>query len=362
MSDVYFFDYSRGGSVLQGLKSLFHEANLTGVIPVDGSVAVKLHMGELGNITYLRPILVRRVVDLLRRAGGKPFVTDTTALYPGGRDTPQKYLATAATNGFVEQSVNAPIIIADGGDDLGVPVAVDGVEGCELTEVRVASRIYHADSLIVLTHFKGHMQTGFGGALKNMGMGCVVKETKKAQHRVNTPLLDESLCDGCGICIESCPRGALWLEDDKPRRDLDKCGGCSTCVFECPSHAFYFGEGMKEQLQVNIAHASWAVLQKFSGRSGFINFVQDVTPHCDCASPSGMPLVQDVGVLASLDPVAIDKASLDMVDKAALIGSSLIADQPDRLGKLHGTDSLVQLKTAQKLGLGSLEYRLIPVG
>ena len=226
MSDVYFLDYSRGGSVLQGLKSLFHEANLTGVIPVDGSVAVKLHMGELGNITYLRPILVRRVVDLLRRAGGKPFVTDTTALYPGGRDTPQKYLATAATNGFLEQSVNAPIIIADGGDDLGVPVAVDGVEGCELTEVRVASRIYHADSLIVLTHFKGHMQTGFGGALKNMGMGCVVKETKKAQHRVNTPLLDESLCDGCGICIGSCPRGALWLEDDKPRRDLRMSQPC----------------------------------------------------------------------------------------------------------------------------------------
>ena len=362
MSDVYFFDYSRGVSVLQGLKSLFHEANLAEVIPVDGSVAVKLHMGELGNITYLRPILVRRVVDLIRRAGGKPFVTDTTALYPGGRNTPEKYLATAATNGFVKQSVNAPITIADEGDAQGVPIAVDGVEGCELTEVRVASRIYHADSLMVITHFKGHDQTGFGGALKNMGMGCVVKETKKAQHRVNIPLLDESLCDGCGICVEGCPTEALWLEDNKPRRDLDKCGGCSTCLFNCPCHAFYFGERMQEQLQVNIANAAWAVLQKFRGRAGFINFVQDVTPHCDCAAPSGMPLVQDVGVLASLDPVAIEKASLDLVDKAALMGSTVMAAQHDRLGKLHGTDSLIQLKTARKLGLGSLEYRLIPVG
>ena len=361
MADVYFFDYTRGVSVLQGLKSLFDQANLADVIPVGGSVAVKVHMGELGNITYLRPVLVRRVVDIIRRAGGKPFVTDTTALYPGGRNTPEKYLATAATNGFVEQSVNAPIVIADEGDDQGVPIAISGVAGCDLTEVRVASHIYHADSLVVLTHFKGHDQTGFGGALKNVGMGCVVKETKRAQHRVNIPLLDESLCDGCGICVQSCPTGALWLEDSKPRRDLDKCSGCSTCLFECPCHAFYFGEGMKEQLQVNVAHAAWAVLQKFGRRAGFINFVQDVTPHCDCASPAGMPLVQNVGVLASLDPVAIDKASRDLVDKAPLTGSIPMAAQSDRLGHLHGTDSLVQLKTAQELGLGSLEYRLIPV-
>lgn len=362
MTAVYYFDYSGGVSVLQGLRSLFNQANLAGVIPADGSVAVKLHMGELGNITYLRPVLVRRVVDLIKRAGGKPFVTDTTALYPGGRNTPEKYLATAATNGFMEQSVNAPIVIADDKDDRGVPVAVHALAGCELTEVRVASGIYHADSLVVLTHFKGHDQTGFGGALKNMGMGCVVKETKRAEHQVNISSLDESLCDGCGICVKGCPMGALSLVDDRPRRDRDKCSGCSTCVFGCPSHAFYFEEGMKERLQVNVAHASWAVLQKFGGRAGFINFVQDVTPHCDCASPAGMPLVQNVGVLASLDPVAIDKASLDLVDKAPLIGSAPLAHQTDRLGQLHGTDSLVQLKTAQELGLGSLEYELIPVG
>lgn len=361
MSVVHFFDYSGGTSVLQGLKSLFNDAGLAGLIPANGSVAVKLHMGELGNITYLRPLLVRRVVDLVRRAGGNPFVTDATALYPGGRNTSDKYLATAAANGFVEQSVNAPIIIADEGDDQGVPVAVNGVAGCDLKEVRVASGIYHADSLLVLTHFKGHMQTGFGGALKNMGMGCVVKETKRAQHRVNIPLLDESLCDGCAICVDNCPAGALSLVDNKPVRDLNKCGGCSTCVFECPSHAMYFAEGMKEKLQVNIANAAWAVLQKFGGKAGFINFVQDVTPHCDCASPAGMPLVQNVGVLASLDPVAIDKASLDLVDKAPVIGSTPFGGQTDRLGQLHGTDSLVQLRTAQELGLGTLEYRLIRV-
>lgn len=361
MSEVYFLDYAKGGNVLQGMKELFTRSAIARVIPEQGSVAVKLHMGELGNVTYIRPIFARRVADLIKMERGRPFITDTTALYPGGRNTPEKYLATAASNGFVEETIGAPIVIADEGNK-GVAVSIESpVEGCQLKEVRVASKIYHADGLVVLSHFKGHMQTGFGGAIKNLGMGCVTSDSKGALHAANTPVLDESKCDGCGICVEVCERGALSLVDGKARRNLKLCLGCSACLLACPSGALYWLPGSNESLQVYISHAAWAVLKNFRGRSGFINLVQDVTPHCDCAAPSGRPIVQDVGILASLDPVAIDKASLDLVDRSPLMQSPPPATPPDLLGKLHGTDSLVQLRTAERLGLGSLDYRLITI-
>lgn len=359
MSEVYFFDYAKGENVLRGLDVLFQKSRLAEAIPRGGSVAIKLHMGELGNITYIRPIFATRVADLVKRAGGKPFVTDTTTLYQAERGTPEKYLATAAANGFVEQSIGAPIVIADEGNG-GISVPLESrVEGCHLEAAKVAPRIYHADSLVVLSHFKGHDLTGFGGAIKNLGMGCVTKETKRAQHAVNAPVLDESLCDGCGNCVDVCRAQALTLVEGKPVRNEEACINCSDCLFNCPTGALRWPEGAKERLQVYLAHVASAVLKNFRGRVGFINFVQDVTPHCDCASPSGRPIVQDVGILASSDPVAIDKASLDLVDRAPVILSSLSASPPDLLGKMHHTDSLVQLRTGQKLGLGNLEYRLI---
>ncbi len=362
MAEVYFLDYSKEQNVLQALKDLFTKSSLAETILGQGSVAVKLHMGELGNITYLRPIFVRRVVDLINRAGGKPFVTDATTLYAGGRNTPERYLATAASNGFVEATIGAPVVIADADGDEGVAVAIENpVAGCQLKDIRVATRIYHADSLMVLSHVKGHDQTGFGGAIKNLGMGCVTKKSKRAQHAVNAPVLDESRCDGCGNCVDVCQQHALSMVDEKPVRDVELCTNCSECISNCPKEALCWPEGSKEKLQVCLAHAAWAVLKNFSGRVGFINFVQDVTPHCDCASPAGLPIIQDVGILASLDPIAIDKASLDLIDRAPIVVSPAPASPPDLLGRMHGTDSLVQLRAGERLGLGSLEYRLITI-
>jgi uncharacterized Fe-S center protein len=362
MARVYFLDYSKNRNILQAMKDLFTKSSLDRTIPGQGSVAVKMHMGELGNITYLRPIFVRRVVDLIKKAGGEPFVTDTTTLYAGGRNTPERYLATAASNGFVEASIGAPVLIADDDGDEGVAVAVESpVASCELRDIRVATRIYHADSLMVLSHVKGHMQTGFGGTIKNLAMGCVTKKSKMAQHAANAPALNESRCDGFGSCVDACPTNALSIVEGKPVRDMQLCTNCSECIFSCPNGALSWPEGAKEQLQANIAHAAWAVLKKFDRRVGFINFIQDVTPQCDCASPAGLPIVQDVGILASLDPVAIDKASLDLIDQAPLIVSPAPARPPDLLGRMHHTDSLVQLRTAERLGLGSLEYRLVTI-
>ncbi len=356
-SKVLFFNYSRGGNALCGIEALF--AGLGFDKLAGDSVAVKLHMGELGNIAYIRPIFVSKVVSLVKKAGGSPFATDTTVIYPGGRETAEDYLATAASNGFVEDSIGAPIVIADANGDAGVSVAIQNpIQDCQLREVKVASGIYLASSLLVLSHVKGHSLSGFGGAIKNLGMGCVTKESKRAEHRVNSPSWDEFRCEGCGSCVEVCPVQAITMSEGKPSRDLTLCTFCSTCRFECPSDAWVWPDGAKENFQVELAHAAAAVFSRFSGKIGFINFVQDVTPDCDCAAPSGRPLVADVGILASYDPVAIDKASLDLIDKAPLIPGTTSARPPDLLGRMHRTSSLIQLKVAEKLGMGNLEYEL----
>jgi uncharacterized Fe-S center protein len=359
MSEVKFLDYSKGPDVLPGIERLCTESGILKVISKGDSVAVKLHMGELGNITYIRPAFVRKVVDLVKKRGAKPFVTDTISLYPGGRDTESKYLSTAAYNGFVKESVGAPIVIADGNGDEGQTVAVEkAVEGCDLREVEVASRIHEADFLLVLSHVKGHMITGFGGAVKNLGMGCVTKRSKREQHRVCPALLDDSKCDGCEGCLEACPVDALAMRSGKPHRNSDKCIYCSTCLFACSRKALSWERKNKERFQVYLAHAAAAVMGGFEGKIGFINFVQDVTPHCDCAAPAGRALFPDIGILASTDPVAVDKASLDLIDKAQMIGAQKPISGPDKLGKWHQVDSLVQLQTAQELGMGSLDYTL----
>lgn len=361
MSEVLFLDYSKEGNVLRGIERLLDGSGTLKMISRGDSVAVKLHMGELGNITYLRPVFVRKVVDVVKRCGARPFVTDTVSLYPGNRDSKSKYLSTAACNGFVRESIGAPIIIADGDGDEGKSVTVTGaVEGCGLKDVEMAAGIYEADFLLVLSHVKGHMITGFGGAVKNLGMGCVTKRSKKEQHRVCPAVLDSSKCDLCGRCVDVCPTDALSIDKGQgmPERDWDKCIFCSTCLFACTRKAFSWERSNKERLQVYLAHAAAAVARSFKGRMTFLNFVQDVTPCCDCAAPAGGALFPDIGILASADPVAVDKASLDLIDKAPMVGQCSPLSATDKLGKWHQVDSLVQLRVAQKLSLGSLDYSM----
>ena len=197
--------------------------------------------------------------------------------------------------------------------------------------------------------------------MKNLGMGCVSTETKRAQHFVNMPEFNEADCDGCGVCADVCPADAITMVNARPERETGKCIYCSTCLFECPSQCWVWPPGSKEKLQVYLAHAAVAVLSGYQGRMGFVNFIQDVVPHCDCAAASGRPIVQDVGIAFSFDPVAIDKASLDLIDRAPIVPSSKPRIPPDLLGKMHGTSSLVQLTAAEKLGMGTLTYEMISV-
>jgi uncharacterized Fe-S center protein len=357
-SEVFFFPYDRGRPFLRGLRTLY--AKVAGVVSAGDSVAVKVHMGEYGGSAYLRPPIVRRACDLIKEAGGKPFVTDTTTLYPLGRFTASKYLATAARNGFTEESVGAPVVIADGeqGYDGEWAPILRQVSGCSLDKIKIASKIFNADSLMVLSHVKGHEQAGFGGSIKNVAMGCVTKESKAAQHRANRAIIDISKCNGCGQCVEACPFKALSLVEEKMVRDDEKCMDCSHCLYLCPEGVYSLPPGAKKKFQISLAHAATGILARFQSKVAFINFVQDVTQSCDCVAPSGFPVVPDIGILASTDVVAVDKASLDLIAQSRPLGKFGDISSSDILGKINGTDSLVQIRIAQKLGLGNMEYEL----
>jgi uncharacterized Fe-S center protein len=357
-SEVFFFTYDGGRAFLRGLKLLFPK--VANVVSAGDSVAVKVHMGEYGGSAYLRPPIVRRVCDLIKEAGGKPFVTDTTALYPLGRFTARQYLATAAYNGFTEESVGVPVIIADGkrgydGEWVGIPRQVSD---CSLDKIKIAREIFDADSMIVLSHVKGHELSGFGGSIKNVAMGCVTKESKAAQHRVNRGVIDLSKCTGCGQCVEACAFKALSLIQEKVVRDEEKCTNCNNCLYTCPEKVFSLPPRAKERFQVYLAHAAAGVLSRFQSKVAFVNFIQDVTPLCDCATPSGLPVIPDIGILASTDVVAIDKASLDLIAQSKPVGKFADIRSPDILGEINGTDSLVQIRIAWELGLGNTEYQL----
>ncbi len=360
MSTVAFLDYSKEEDVLPGIEKLCHRSGILKAVRRGDAVAVKLHMGELGNVTYLRPAFARKVVDLARKRGGRPFVTDTVSLYPGGRDTRSGYLSTAAFNGFAAETMGAPVVIADGdGDESQAVTLPKTVRDCGLRRVEVAAGIWRADALLALSHVKGHLITGFGGAVKNLGMGCVARRSKREVHLVNPPLLDESRCDGCAGCLEACPDQALAMVEGRPQRDRERCRYCSSCLFACGRRAIWWDRRNKERFQVYLAHAAAAALSRFGGKMGFINFIQDVTQHCDCAAPAGRALFPDIGILASTDPVAVDKASLDLMDRARLSKGGRRITGRDKLGQWHDVDSLVQLQTAAELGLGSLEYDLV---
>jgi hypothetical protein len=357
-SEVFFFPYDRDRAFLKGLKILF--AKVADAVSTGDSVAVKVHMGEYGGSAYVQPPIVRRVCDLVKKAGGKPFVTDTTTLYLYGRFTAQQHLATAARNGFVEETVGAPVVIADGeqgydGEWVAVPRQV---HDCPLDRIKIASKILDADSMIVVSHVKGHEMAGFGGSIKNVAMGCVTKESKAAQHRAHRPSIDISKCNGCGQCVDACPFHALSLVEDKVVLDDGKCMDCTHCLFTCAEGVFAVPPGGKESFQVSLAHGAAAILSRFQSKAAFINFVQDVTQSCDCVAPSGSPVVPDIGILASMDVVAIDKASLDLIGQSRPLGRFADISSPDILGKINGTDTLVQVRTAHELGLGNTEYRL----
>jgi len=348
-STVYFYDLrkqqlARLEDVVDKLLSPFKGY-------VKGVVGVKVHMGEEGNVTHLRPEFVRAVVDWIRSVGGDPVVFDTTTLYAGSRNNGVSYLNLASRKGFNYATLGAPIVIGDGlKGNLGFKVAIRGVE---LSEVEVAEIVGQLDSMVVLSHFKGHVTAGFGGAIKNLAMGCTTKKGKASQHRAHMPRVLAELCTGCGTCVKHCIYGAIQVVEGKARVNYDTCVGCLECYFACPNRALEVPSEGPVKLQARLADAALAVLSSLSYKPVYLNALINITSRCDCLGCVMTPIMGDIGFLSSLDPVAIDQASIDLV--------KTVNGGVNPFLEIHGIDGEKQLEYGEKLGLGLRAYSLVEV-
>ena len=357
---VYFTDMhtrSHEDSKLAKLARLCDAVGLKRVVRKNDLTAIKLHFGEYGNDTHLNPTLVRQVVDKVRAAGGKPFLTDTTTLYSGTRHNAVDHLQTAYAHGFAPSVVQAPVVIADGlyGEN-DVPVRINGKH---FKEVHIATEIRRAPALVVLSHFKGHEMAGFGGAIKNLAMGGASVRGKRDQHNTHVSV-DHSTCIGCGKCVRNCTQQALSLKDKKSHVDITRCIGCFECITVCPTKAVSidWATEMTPFVERLTEYAYGAV--KGKRHVCYINFVMNVTPDCDCVAWSDMPLVPDIGLLASTDPVALDQACFDLVNKAPCLDTSLkVAPGDDKFtARWPNTCGFLQLSYGEEIGLGSRSYTL----
>jgi len=364
-SKVYFCDLhtTLTENLQQKLTRLMKAAGMDTIDFQDKFTAIKMHFGEPGNLAYLRPNWARTVADFVKERGGRPFLTDCNTLYVGGRKNALDHLDSANLNGFNPLTVGCQCIIADGlkgTDEVYVPVS----GGEYVKEAKIGRAVMDADIVISLTHFKGHEAAGFGGCLKNLGMGCGSRAGKMEMHAASKPSVDQTLCIGCGMCTRVCAHGAITVANKKASIDQSKCVGCGRCVGVCPKDAASpcFDEA-NDVMNYKIAEYTKAVVD---GRPCFhISLVVDVSPNCDCHSENDVPIVGDVGMFASFDPVALDQACVDAVNAMPITPGSVIADHShrssgDRFHLAHpDTNWASALEHGEKLGLGSRTYELV---
>ena len=367
-SKVYFADLRADvhENLQQKLTRLMKTAGMGDIDFQDKFVAIKLHFGEPGNLAFLRPNWARTVADFVKERGGKPFLTDCNTLYVGGRKNALDHMDSAMLNGFNPMTTGCQIIIGDGlkgSDEVEVPV----VGGEYVKNAKIGRAVMDADVFISLTHFKGHEEAGFGGCLKNIGMGCGSRAGKMEQHNAGKPHVAEKHCIGCGQCRKICAHGAPIIENGKAHIDHDKCVGCGRCIAVCPKNAVQINwDETTINLNRKIAEYTKAVVD---GRPCFhISLVIDVSPNCDCRPENDMAIVPNVGMFASFDPVALDMACVDAVNaQTPLRGSA--AD--DAHAKAHGHDHFQRLhpdtnwrsclEHGEKIGIGTREYELIKI-
>ena len=363
-ADVYFTDMHTvpmGDSLQTKLRKLMLKAGIGTIDFKDKFVAVKLHFGEPGNLAFLRANYARTVCDLVKELGGKPFVTDCNTLYVGGRKNALDHLETAYQNGYNPFATGVHTLIADGlkgTDDVEVPVP----GGEYVKAAKIGRAVMDADIVISLNHFKGHECTGFGGAIKNIGMGCGSRAGKMEMHAAGKPTVNQALCIGCGRCAKICAHDAPRIVDRKATIDHAKCVGCGRCIGVCPKDAITPDfDAANDVLNRKMSEYAVAVLHD---RPHFhVSLAIDISPFCDCHAENDVPIVPDIGMFASFDPVAIDRACADAVNRQSPIANSILgkatARHVDHFGTVSPTtDWRSCLEHAEKLGLGTQAYTL----
>lgn len=391
-SQVCFADMhaKAGDSILSKFERLIEKAGIDQIDFKDKFVAVKVHFGEVGNMAFLRHQYAKVLCDHIKARGGKPFLTDCNTLYVGYRNNALNHLDAAFINGYNPLSTGVHTIIADGlrgTDEREIPV----VGGEYVKEAKIGAAVAEADIIVSLTHFKGHVNAGFGGALKNIGMGCGSKKGKMEMHSSGTPRIDGGKCIGCGMCVDHCANDGVHVVDGTAVIDEGHCVGCGYCIAYCPAGAIMTKwDEAKPVMNKKIAEYTKAVLD---GKPSFhVSLVLDVSPDCDCERHNDVPVIPNVGMFASFDPVALDQACVDAANKQPVIQGSKADPQvkeasasdhmdgaraiPEQAYSEHAagddghdvfrmvhpdTDWAAGLDHAVKLGIGTREYELVVV-
>ena len=351
-SDVYFLPASReeGVSTLAAKTAeIFRSLKLEEEIEPDSLVAVKIHFGEKGNTGYIKPPWLSELIKILKGRSSRVFFTDTNTLYVGNRSNSVDHLALAAEHGFDFRTLGVPVIIADG--LIGRDSSEINVDLPRIKTAKIASAFVNSDVLLCLNHFTGHVMSGIGAAIKNLGMGCASRAGKLEQHSDVHPFVNQKDCQDCGTCLEFCPAGALVQQEESVSIRDETCIGCGECLVVCPSGAIKLRwDGDAIRCQEKMAEYAYSVTKLFGARSAHMNFLLQITKDCDCMSKNGHVITEDIGILAGRDPVALDKASADLIrDRSAR----------DVLREANKVDWSAQLSHAERIGLGRMEYRLI---
>ncbi len=371
ISKVYFTDMrtKNGDNLLQKLQRLIKTAGIGNIDFENKYVAVKMHFGEPGNLAFLRPNYAKAVADVVKELGGKPFLTDCNTLYVGGRKNALDHLDSANLNGFNPMTTGCQVLIADGlkGTDEAL-VPVEG--GSYVKEAKIGRAVMDADVFISLNHFKGHEAAGFGGALKNIGMGCGSRAGKMEMHSAGKPHIDQDLCIGCKACAKICAHDAPQYKKKKASIDHNKCVGCGRCIGVCPKDAVLpASDESNDIMNRKIAEYTKAVID---GRPSFhISLVIDVSPYCDCHAENDAAIVPNVGMFASFDPVALDVACADAVNAQPVMSNSKLDDCGEEERACHHHDHFTSIfpdtnwrsavEHGAKIGIGNMEYELITV-
>jgi uncharacterized Fe-S center protein len=354
-SKVYFIpveDSSDIKEVNRRLGILFDRSGILSTAGLGGKTVIKIHFGEEGNTGFVRPEHLKVICDRVSVNADSVLLSDANTLYRGRRINSIEHLKLAREHGFIKETTGAEVFIPDDNNVEDV-VSVD-IGQKFIGSAKLARIFLDNDLLIAVSHFKGHILAGFGGALKNIGMGCATREGKLAQHCDLAPVVHPENCIGCGKCVLVCPVSAITLKDKKASVDNSKCIGCASCLEVCPTAAMFIDFEAGDKVQYKMAEYALAVLKGRKNKAVFINFAVKISKECDCWGGENPRIAPDVGILACDDPVSVDKASLDLVNKAC--GRDIFtAAHPDQ-------DGMKQLEYAAAIGLGSLDYEIVNCG